>query len=345
MLKKSSNFNFWASDWQNQKRLKSKSQKWINQHLKINKNQIKILLSMLPLVLIVAIFLITPFITNIFESFKITTVNDRVNYTLGIKNFQDVINDPEFHAAFYYSNIILFVGLPIGFVLSFILSLLINTILNRIFNNLIVITLFSQFFISSFAIGIAFVYLFDAEKAAFNQIFKTNFNFTDGNNNLIVLILFHVWRILPFNTIILLFHFTSQKRKYHSLISIDKLTFTDKVINVFFQKIRPVLFLLIYINVLQALLLNPFAIYDQNTLQNNNIFTFSYYIYYYLKLFQIPLFDRAGAASILVLSYLVLISLVIITFYLLISHHQKMINIWQWSINWLINLKKKYLKN
>ncbi|MDQ0514249.1 multiple sugar transport system permease protein [Mycoplasmoides fastidiosum] len=297
--------------------MKSKIKPWFTA------NKIKPWLWMTPIFLMTMMFLVVPFFTGITEAFKVTEIFDRVNFTIGIKNFETVIGDRDFNNAFYYSNIILFLGVPLGFGLSLILAFLLNSFFNKIFRSVVVGILFSQFFISGFAIGIAFIYLFDTEKAAFNLIFGTRTNFTEGNNNLIVLVVFHLWRIWPFNTVIFLFHFTAQKKKYTALMNIDRLTFADKVQNIYFQKIRTTLILLMYINILQALLLNPVAIYTESTLRVNNVSTFSYYIYYYLKISPEPLFGRVGAASVLTLSYLLLITFISIAIYYLAKYRRQ----------------------
>lgn len=277
---------------------------------------------LLPIGLFIIFFVIHPFGRTFFDALKITSIHDRVNYKIGVSNFVSVINDLNFKNAFINSNLILLIGVPIGIILGLLFGLLLTTIMSQLFKNIIVFVLISQFFISSYVIGLSFIFLFDQSTNGFNLIFKTNTNWAK-DNSLFVMLLFHIWRVLAFNAVIFLAHFVSQKKKYHKISIIDALTFVDQLKYVYFKSFQKIFLTVLYINIIEGLLLNPYAVFKPNVLIDNHIFSFSYYVYYNLLGVSEPQFGKVGAASVLIISYFSVYLLLIISYVLLKNFHHK----------------------
>lgn len=270
---------------------------------------------MIPVILLLTLFTFLPIILSFIESFKVYARHSMVNYTFGIRNFTQLVSDSEFKDSFLNTNLLIFLGTPLVIFLAFILSLIFSEISSKIFKNIAVVCLFSQFFTSAFAVGISFIYFFSTNNDGFNRLFNTRIRFTndfDGRNILIVYFIYYVWRLLPFNVVMMSFSFSSSLEKYSRVIKIDQLKFGHKVRYVYLKNFNAVFWLVLYVNFANAGLFYPGAIVDSNLrLTKGN--TLASYLYDHINPNENSSaqlnYALAAAANIVIIAYLSLLSI------------------------------------
>ncbi|ADC31518.1 sugar ABC transporter permease [Mycoplasmoides gallisepticum] len=282
--------------------------------LKLKSNTIGLIL-LIPVILLLTLFTFLPIILSFIESFKVYARHSMVNYTFGIRNFTQLVSDSEFKDSFLNTNLLIFLGTPLVIFLAFILSLIFSEISSKIFKNIAVVCLFSQFFTSAFAVGISFIYFFSTNNDGFNRLFNTRIRFTndfDGRNILIVYFIYYVWRLLPFNVVMMSFSFSSSLEKYSRVIKIDQLKFGHKVRYVYLKNFNTVFWLVLYVNFANAGLFYPGAIVDSNLrLTKGN--TLASYLYDHINPNENSSaqlnYALAAAANIVIIAYLSLLSI------------------------------------
>ncbi|WP_350267170.1 sugar ABC transporter permease [Mycoplasmoides gallisepticum] len=282
--------------------------------LKLKSNTIGLIL-LIPVILLLTLFTFLPIILSFIESFKVYARHSMVNYTFGIRNFTQLVSDSEFKDSFLNTNLLIFLGTPLVIFLAFILSLIFSEISSKIFKNIAVVCLFSQFFTSAFAVGISFIYFFSTNNDGFNRLFNTRIRFTndfDGRNILIVYFIYYVWRLLPFNVVMMSFSFSSSLKKYSRVIKIDQLKFGHKVRYVYLKNFNTVFWLVLYVNFANAGLFYPGAIVDSNLrLTKGN--TLASYLYDHINPNENSSaqlnYALAAAANIVIIAYLSLLSI------------------------------------
>ncbi|MGZ9414252.1 sugar ABC transporter permease [Mycoplasma sp. 5370] len=284
----------------------------------------KIFLLILPLLILLFLFYIYPIIKSTYESFIVfPSSTKKTIFIYGLNNFNNVINDFNFKIAIENSTFLFFIPTFISLFLSIFIAYMLSTISMKKTQNLFLKLIYSQFFISYFAVGIAFLLLF-GEQNLFFKIFNSNASFTHGNNKLnikLYLFIFQVWRSLSFNIVIFTFIFISINKKYHKVMILDNLNFWDKMKYLYFKEFQKHLLIIIYTNLVFSALLYPGAIMEEDKIEELQAHTLSSYV---LSLIQ-PIngtleidINKAYAASILSLFYLLFLFLITYIFFFLV---------------------------
>ncbi|EFF41767.1 carbohydrate ABC transporter permease [Mycoplasmopsis alligatoris] len=221
---------------------------------------------LLPLFFIVCFFTLYPLINSIVDSLKVFPYGTKVRYTIGLDNFNKLFNDEYFLNSFKNTTLIIFVFMPLSLILSLFIALFVNTIKSKIGKNVLKTLLYSQFFISSFANGISFVFHFGSNNA-FAKLFNLNISFAQGKNSVsifIIYLIFFLWRTLPFNIVIFLFGLNKIEKKYQNSLFIDNLGKKDKLLYVFLPELKNSFKLIVYTNFSLAILFLPSFFIDNN---------------------------------------------------------------------------------
>ncbi|VEU59199.1 sugar ABC transporter permease [Mesomycoplasma neurolyticum] len=293
---------------------------------KIHKKHLMSILFILPFIIFIILFYIYPFYFSLKNAF-IFPDNEykETNFIFGIKNFSLVLKDKDFWIAFNNSNFLFFLGLPISILISLIFAFLLNSLLSKIFKKIFINIIYSQFFISIFAIGISFTLLF-GEKNVFFKMFNIEYNVINNKNVWVFkfyLLFFTVWKSLSFNIVFLSFIFAFLDNKYNKQIGLDKLKFKDKFIYLYFLENKKMFFILLYSNITFTFLIYPGILLENEAdILKINGHTFSSYILNLLNPLDNSIYfdyNKAFAASIIVILYLFLIIVISILFYWIIK--------------------------
>ncbi len=93
-------------------------------------------------------------------------------------------------------------------VLALAFALIINSIVSTVTKRAILSLIYSQFFISGFAVGIAFTLFFGSKGLFFYLIGLDKYSFTSGSKRIsiwIYYVIYQIWRSLPFNLVLFVF--------------------------------------------------------------------------------------------------------------------------------------------
>lgn len=245
-------------------------------NLIFSKNMQAILL-LAPLLIFLFTFSVYPIFQSLFNSFK---VGSGLNWQTGFGNFKSLFAKSSFNDALKNSTILFFLSSPISLLVGFIIALLLTKLNNKIIRSFFISGLYSQFFISAFAIGIAFSFLF-GQKNVFAKFLGLNFSFVGGEKriNLIWLyLIYQLWRSIPFNSVLFFFAISSVNAKYKKNLKIDKISLKDRIFNLYFKEISNQFMVIAYTNFVFATMLYPSVITGNLNLDLNNGHTLASYI-------------------------------------------------------------------
>ncbi|QJR44257.1 sugar ABC transporter permease [Mycoplasma miroungirhinis] len=230
-------------------------------------NYKKILSSFLflfPLLLAILLFTIIPIFKIIFESFVYFPNEDNLTIkAVGTHNYNDVFNDSAFNDAIKNSTIVLFLGTSISLILALFFSIIIESIISKISKTIFLSLLYSQFFLSSFSVGLSFTVLFGDKNLFFKFFNLDNTRFVGGQNPLPIWIyytFFQIWRSLPFNIVLISSGIRRADNKYWKLIKSDKISLFQKIRFVYFNELSKNFFSIILTNFIFSSLILPEAI-------------------------------------------------------------------------------------
>lgn len=218
-------------------------------------------LFMIPILIFIFVFSVYPIIFSFFSSFQ--SVNSFNGSTsINLNNYKRLFLDINFKSAIKNSTILFFVSSPIALFLGFVIAILLSRISNKICKKFLISAFYSQFFISGFAIGISFAFLF-GQKNVLAKILNLNYSFTGGKNPIHLVwlyVIFQLWRAIPFNIVLFFFSISNIDKKYEQNIRIDKLTLKDKIFYLYFKQIKNQFLIIAYTNFIFATMLYPTVI-------------------------------------------------------------------------------------
>ncbi|MHA0312069.1 carbohydrate ABC transporter permease [Mesomycoplasma ovipneumoniae] len=230
-----------------------------------------------PLFIFLFIFSVYPILDSLFNSFNVGVGQ---NKHLGFDNFRELFAKSNFNDALRNSTLLFFISSPIALFLGFIIAILLSKLKSKFLRMLIITGLYSQFFISSFAIGTAFSFLF-GQKNVFAKMLNLNFSFVGGDNKIDLIwlyLIYQLWRAIPFNSVLFFFAISSIHTKYQKNLQIDRINLKDKIFNLYFKEIGNQFLVIAYTNFIFATMLYPNVITGDINLDLNRGHTLASYI-------------------------------------------------------------------
>ncbi|QJG67059.1 carbohydrate ABC transporter permease [Mycoplasma phocoenae] len=270
---------------------------------------------LLPLLFLIICFIFVP-ILNSFNSSLVIYPNKH-NLTItskGFDNYLDVLSDKQFYHAVKNSTLVLILGTALSFFIAFVISLSLESLISKMTSNLLLTLIYSQFYISSFAVGTAFIYLF-GEKNIFFKAFGSDFSFYFGKSNIFwYYVIFQIWRSLPFNIVLFSASINKANIKYKRVMTIDNLSLFNKIKDIYLKEINKTIFVVICTNFIFAFLMYPYIVLDEHfPIESRNGHTVASYILKYLGIPKGEYWNKekafAASFSVLVFVFLNLIIL------------------------------------
>ncbi|MCR8613297.1 MAG: sugar ABC transporter permease [Mycoplasma sp.] len=271
---------------------------------KIRKNP---LLFLIPALVIVIMFTIIPLFTTINEAFTKVNKYDYSNRYFSGENFSNVASDPLFKIGLENTSILVFIGSPIALIFSFGFAYLLTSFSNKKIQDRVVAIIFSQFFVSIYAIGSTFMLLFGVEKNVLNSLFKTNINWNSSTNRffpILLLLIFLWWKLSTICTVLFVFGLNKVNTTELMISKIDNLKTIEKLRYVYFPKMKNVFMIVIWIVLMEALFLYP-TIFE-NTYGSNGQ-TVMYYIVNFFNSAAPSKWGIPAAGAIIFFAYMILI--------------------------------------
>ncbi|AIA29226.1 glycerol ABC transporter permease [Mycoplasmopsis californica] len=230
-------------------------------------NIVQITLLVAPLLICILVFTIIPIILTFQKSLKFYPYqSNKTIYSYNFGNYKNIFNDPQFGSAILNTTLALFLGTATSMILALIFAIIVEHLVSKRARSAFLTLIYSQFFISSFAVGIAFT-MFFGSKSLFFKLIRTEYGFTSGSKRLPIWLyysIFQTWRSLPFNLVLFASAINRGNIKYTKLSLNDKLTIWQKTKYIYFNEIQKVFFAILFTNFIFAALLLPDAIVEKS---------------------------------------------------------------------------------
>ncbi|WP_198868306.1 sugar ABC transporter permease [Mycoplasmopsis phocirhinis] len=228
----------------------------------------KIILLISPLLILVLLFTLIPIGETFYKSLRFFPYRSNHKIVqINFKNYRNVFDDPSFKAAVQNTSAVLILGTAISIFFALVFAIIIESLIHKKAKSTVLGILYSQFFISTFAVGLAFS-LFFGEKKVFFRLFNIEqYGFTSGDHKTpiwIYYVLFQVWRSLPFNLILFAAAINKANAKYFRLMKVDKIALLHKIRYVYIPELNKVMFSILFTNFIYAGLFLPDAILGAN---------------------------------------------------------------------------------
>ncbi len=186
-------------------------------------------LYLLPAILFLGVFMVYPLIDVFIYSFEEGYNSaSQTFYGVGTYNYEFVLHDPYFLQAVQNTFILVAITVPLSTILALAISLGISSIpkLKELFQTVF----FLPYVTNTLAVGLVFMYLFDATDVTpglINVILgifgMTPIDFIDGPYwaKMLVLCLYTVWIVLPFKILVLTSSLASVDETYYKAARVD----------------------------------------------------------------------------------------------------------------------------
>ena len=264
------------------------------------------LLYLLPFLLGLLVFTVYPIVNVVIMSFKEGYRLSGAYKGVGLGNYSYVLNNSGFQSAVGNTFIYVFTVVPIATVLAILIANLLNQKIKGI--ALFQTAYFLPMVTSSIAVGLSWRYLFNREFGVINWVLglfgigKIDWlGATAGRApwNIVAVIIFGIWNILPFTIILLLSGLQNIDPMYYTAAQVDGADSRKIFFRITVPLLAPTIFLTMIINMISA-----FKVYNEVIpfwsgkagVLGNNLYTMVYYIkeLFYSK----QQLGRAAAASI-----------------------------------------------
>ena len=196
---------------------------------KMEKNNWKAWLYLLPAILFLGVFMVYPLIDVLIYSFEEGYNSASGTYLgIGLYNFGYVLRDPYFLQAVKNTLILVFITVPLSTGLALVISLALSSI--EKLRNLFQTVYFLPYVTNTLAVGLVFMILFkptvynDGLVNTFLAIFGVSpVDFIDGPYwaKMLVLCLYTVWVVMPFKVLIFTSAIASVPKTYYDAARID----------------------------------------------------------------------------------------------------------------------------
>ncbi len=234
----------------------------------------------------------------------------------GVENFQYILNDPNFANALKNTFIYAFTVVPIATCISIVLAVLLNQKIKGI--GLFQTIYFLPMVTSAIAIGACWRYMYHAQHGVFNYFLNLlgfeSLNWLGATNgstalNLVAVIIFGIWNMIPFTTILMLSGLQNIDPLYYTAAKVDGASTTKQFFRITLPLLAPTIFLTLVINIIKG-----FKVYNEVIpfwngeagYTTKNLYTLVFYIkaqfYTYNKL------GYAAAASVVLFVIVLILS-------------------------------------
>lgn len=259
-------------------------------------------------------FIIYPIVNAFIMSFKEGyRINGNFN-GYGLGNYEYVLNDPNFATAIKNTAIYAFTVVPIATIIAIIVAVLLNQKIKGI--AFFQTAFFLPMVTSAIAIGACWRYMYHQQHGVINYFLNLlgfeSLNWLGATNgsttlNLVAVIIFGIWNMIPFTTILMLSGLQNIDPLYYTASKVDGASTLKQFFRITLPLLSPTIFLTLVINVIKA-----FKVYNEvipfwngeagYTTQN------MYTLVFYIKA-QFYTFNKLGyaAAASIILFLIVLI--------------------------------------
>lgn len=216
-------------------------------------------LFLLPALIIIAIFNVTPLIKTFIIAFQKGTLNNPE--WNGIRNFEIVLQDAKFHRAISNTALFAFLVVPLGLIIGLLIAFTIHDKIKH--KNIFESIFFVPYLTSIIAIGVVFRFLFNGNYGLINYLLGFvgvgPINFLDNPQmSMTTVIIFGIWMSLAFNIIILLTGLRNIDESYYKVADMFGATKWEQFRRITLPQMIPIITFLLMVNFISA-----FKVYGQ----------------------------------------------------------------------------------
>ena len=223
------------------------------QEAKMEKNNLKAWLYLLPAILFLGAFLVYPLIDVFIYSFEEGFNSaSQTHFGIGLYNYGYVLRDPYFIQALKNTFILVFITVPVSTMLALLISLGLSSI--KWLRNLFQTIYFLPYVTNTLAVGLVFMILFEItpyNDGLINHVLSwfgvEAIDFINGPYwaKMLVLSIYTVWIVLPFKVLILTSSLASVDKSYYNAARVDGASSGTMFMRITLPMISPSLFYLI----------------------------------------------------------------------------------------------------
>lgn len=276
------------------------------------------ILFLLPFIVGLVTFTIYPFVNVFLISFKENyNVLNGTFAKLGLKNYQEVITDPNFLNGLGNTAKYALIVVPIATVLSIIISTLLNKSIKL--KSFFQTCFFLPMVTSITAIGLVWKWLFNFDYGLINYFLKllggNGINWlNDPRYNLAALIIYGVWSMIPFTTILILAGFQNVNPQYYTAARADGAREGKIFFRITLPLLAPTIGLTLIINMISAskVFSELFPLFNGKPGSAYSLYTVVYYLYdaFYSK------WKLGRAAACAVVLFLIVLAMTMIQLFI-----------------------------
>jgi len=283
--------------------------------MKINKKLLPYLL-LIPTFLVIVIFIYVP----AFDAFKMSLYKagpfGNRQIFVGIKNFQQLFENPAYHEAVIFTVIYIITSVVITIFLSFFMGLLLTKELpgTKIFRT----CLFAPYAVSPAIAGTLWTFLLSPVVGylnyAFVQVFGIQVDWLTSKPYAFFALLFAtVWKMMPFNMIFYIGSIQSVPSDLLEAATLDGASNFKKTFKIIFPLVSPITFYLVIMNIATTMF-RSFAMIDVMTKGGPGSYTTNMIYKVYLDAFEYHKNGSAAAQSVILFFVMVVVTIIYFRF-------------------------------
>lgn len=242
-------------------------------------------------------------------------------FKLSISNIKLILFDDvtkEFTIGLRNTFIYVVAAVPISLFISLFTAKALSNILNKRAFGFFQSAFFLPYVTSSLAVAMVFATLFlNGDDLVINQILKVfnknaEVNWREPKNTMILLIIYGVWRMLPFKIIMFTAAFLRIDRRLYQAASLDGTPKWQQFWKISLPQILPVIIYMITTGIIGAFKFMPFGLFNNyNEAKASQAQTAVYFIFDKVNPSSggIPQYGKAGAASIILMILILIMTL------------------------------------
>lgn len=278
------------------------------------KNFLEVIFFLAPFVIGLIIFTIYPFINVFTLSFKEgykTLSGEFTNF--GLANYEAVIRDPNFLNGLKNTGLYVLFVVPIATALSILIGAMLNSKIKL--KGFFQTCYFLPMVTSITAIGLVWKWLFNYDYGLINYLIKlfggSSINWLNNPKyNLAALIIYGIWSMIPFTTILLLAGFQNINPQYYTAARVDGASTLKIFWRITLPLLAPTIGLTLIINMISAskVFTELFPLFNGQPGSAYSLYTVVYYLYdaFYVK------WKLGRAAASAVILFLIVLTLTLL---------------------------------
>ncbi|AHI52900.1 carbohydrate ABC transporter permease [Spiroplasma culicicola] len=240
-----------------------------------------------------------------------------LNFEFSFINFKNVANDASFQIALRNSLLYSVVVIPISLTFSMTTAKLLSNVLNKKLFSFLQSLFFLPYVTSAMAISMSFAFIFSPDNyGLINQILLAlgfdKVDWTSKSNGIILVMIYGVWRSLPFEIIMFTATFLRIDKRYYHAAAVDGVPKWKQFWKISIPRAMPMIVYMITTGIISSFKVFPLGLFGSyEGAAQANAQTVVFYIFDKVNASSTsPSYGKGGAASIILMTIILAITIV-----------------------------------